>query len=344
MGRLLRVRVVGSAAGSVATTTSGEPSGSNPDALVAPHDRLAVLQVEPVLLLLAHEVEGAVVVDVAVLVDLDEGAPLVVRGGAQYLGQLLLVGVDRARDERRLRLGRSQLRLADDSDRRVIGEAWGHYKAHWRHLLPIALVVYVAIAILGALLALVLGWLGALIAAVISLVGLFLGARCAGRGGRGHPRRPCRPVARRHVQPSPASARSDRRRGSPRRPGHRRRAGAPRRPRPRPDDVVGPGHPGGRTRAVRGRGGVHSEPRARARVRLERLRRDRAGDPACCSGSRSCLSIVLSPLDGWLQSLVSTIVSGSLTTPFIALVWTLLYFRLRDASRSRLIRRLLPLS
>ena len=55
----------------------------------------------------------------------------------------------------------------------VIGEAWGHYKAHWRHLLPIALVVYVAIAILGALLTLVLGWFGALIAAFISLVGLF---------------------------------------------------------------------------------------------------------------------------------------------------------------------------
>ena len=55
----------------------------------------------------------------------------------------------------------------------VIGEASGHSKAHWRYLLPIALVVYVAIAILGALLALVLGWLGALIAEVISFVGLF---------------------------------------------------------------------------------------------------------------------------------------------------------------------------
>src|SRR6476619_5322799 len=55
----------------------------------------------------------------------------------------------------------------------VIGEAWGHYRAHWRHLLPIALVVYVAIAIIGALLTLVLGWFGALVAAIISLVGLF---------------------------------------------------------------------------------------------------------------------------------------------------------------------------
>ena len=48
-------------------------------------------------------------------------------------------------------------------------------------------------------------------------------------------------------------------------------------------------------------------------------------------GFEIVLSIVLSPLDGWLQSLVSNIVSGTLTTPFIALVLTLLYFRLRDA-------------
>src|ERR687890_355325 len=55
----------------------------------------------------------------------------------------------------------------------VIGEAWGLYKAHWRHLLPISLIVYVAIAIVGALLTAVLTWLGAIVAALISLVGLF---------------------------------------------------------------------------------------------------------------------------------------------------------------------------
>ena len=48
-------------------------------------------------------------------------------------------------------------------------------------------------------------------------------------------------------------------------------------------------------------------------------------------GFEIVLSIVLAPLDGWLQSLVSNIVSGTLTTPFIALVWTLLYFRLKQA-------------
>jgi hypothetical protein len=43
------------------------------------------------------------------------------------------------------------------------------------------------------------------------------------------------------------------------------------------------------------------------------------------------LSIVLSPLADWLQSFVSNVVSGALTTPFIALMWTLLYFRLLQA-------------
>src|SRR6187549_2626628 len=55
----------------------------------------------------------------------------------------------------------------------VIGEAWGLFKAHWRHLVPLALVVYVAIAIVGVLLTLLLGWFGALLGAVVSLVGVF---------------------------------------------------------------------------------------------------------------------------------------------------------------------------
>src|SRR6186713_745439 len=55
----------------------------------------------------------------------------------------------------------------------VISEAWNLFKAHWRHLVPIAFVVYVAIAIVGLLLALLLGWFGALLGAVISLVGVF---------------------------------------------------------------------------------------------------------------------------------------------------------------------------
>ena len=46
------------------------------------------------------------------------------------------------------------------------------------------------------------------------------------------------------------------------------------------------------------------------------------------------LAIVLSPLSDWLQSLVSNVVSGTVTAPFIALVWTLLYFRLRETKSS----------
>ena len=48
-------------------------------------------------------------------------------------------------------------------------------------------------------------------------------------------------------------------------------------------------------------------------------------------GFQIVLSIVLSPLADWIQGFVSNIVSGTLTAPFIALVLTLLYFRLRAA-------------
>ena len=34
----------------------------------------------------------------------------------------------------------------------VIGEAWNLYKAHWRHLLSISFVVYLAVALIGVLL------------------------------------------------------------------------------------------------------------------------------------------------------------------------------------------------
>src|SRR3954467_15654184 len=65
--------------------------------------RLAVPQVEPVLLLVPHEVERAVVVDVAVLEDLDERRASMRGCAAKHLRQTRLVGVDRARDERCIR-------------------------------------------------------------------------------------------------------------------------------------------------------------------------------------------------------------------------------------------------
>jgi hypothetical protein len=55
----------------------------------------------------------------------------------------------------------------------VVGQAWEMYKAHWRHLLPIAFVVYLLIALLALLLALLLGWVGIIIGGLVSLAGIF---------------------------------------------------------------------------------------------------------------------------------------------------------------------------
>ena len=63
---------------------------------------LAVLQVDAILLGFAHRVEGAVVVDVAVLKDLDESCPAMRGCPSQHFRDVLAVGVDRARDEARL--------------------------------------------------------------------------------------------------------------------------------------------------------------------------------------------------------------------------------------------------
>jgi hypothetical protein len=55
----------------------------------------------------------------------------------------------------------------------IVSEAWAMYKVHWRHLLPIALIVYVLIALLALLLALVLGLFGAFLGALVGLAGVF---------------------------------------------------------------------------------------------------------------------------------------------------------------------------
>jgi hypothetical protein len=55
----------------------------------------------------------------------------------------------------------------------IVSQGWAMYKAHWRHLLPIALVVYVLIALLTLLLVLVLGLFGALLGALVALAGVF---------------------------------------------------------------------------------------------------------------------------------------------------------------------------
>jgi hypothetical protein len=55
----------------------------------------------------------------------------------------------------------------------VIREAWDLYKTHWQHLLPIALVVYVILGLVSLLLTIALGWFGALLGALISIIGVF---------------------------------------------------------------------------------------------------------------------------------------------------------------------------
>jgi hypothetical protein len=55
----------------------------------------------------------------------------------------------------------------------VIREAWGHYKTHWQHLLPFALVVYLILGLVSLLLVIALGWFGALLGALISVIGVF---------------------------------------------------------------------------------------------------------------------------------------------------------------------------
>lgn len=55
----------------------------------------------------------------------------------------------------------------------VIREAWALYKAHWQHLLPFALVVYLILGAVQLLLAVTLGWFGALVGSLIGVVGLF---------------------------------------------------------------------------------------------------------------------------------------------------------------------------
>lgn len=55
----------------------------------------------------------------------------------------------------------------------VLAESWTYYKAHARHLLTIALVIYVVAGVVEAVLGL-LGVLGALLAAVVGIIAAFL--------------------------------------------------------------------------------------------------------------------------------------------------------------------------
>jgi hypothetical protein len=55
----------------------------------------------------------------------------------------------------------------------IYSEAWALYKRFWQHLVPIALVIFLIVAVASLLLIVSLGWVGAIFAALLSLVGTF---------------------------------------------------------------------------------------------------------------------------------------------------------------------------
>lgn len=216
----------------------------------------------------------------------------------------------------------------------VISEAWGVYKAHWKHLLTFSFIVYAAVAVIGALLGAVLDyWLAGLIMAVVSLVAFFwLQAALVKavddlRDGRadfslsetfGH--------AREHLAAVVVAA-----------------------------ILAGLGIAFGLILLIvpglvlltwwaviipaivlENKSAGESFSRSRELVRgfgwnvfgvivLVVL---------LLIGFNILLSIVLTPLANWLQSFLSQFISGTLTAPFTATVLTLLYFRLRAAKET----------
>jgi Membrane domain of glycerophosphoryl diester phosphodiesterase len=212
----------------------------------------------------------------------------------------------------------------------VIREAWDAFKAHWRHLVPIALVVYLAVGLISIVLVALLTWVGAILSFVIGLVALFW------------------------VQGALVKAVEDIRDGR----ADLSLGATYERVRPQlPAIIVGgllaglgialglvllivpglilltwwiviipvivleersAGEAFGRSRElVRGHGwnvfGV---------IVLTIL---------LVLAFQIVLSLLLIPVSDWLRSFVSNLVSGTVVTPFIVLVWTTLYYRLRAA-------------
>jgi hypothetical protein len=212
----------------------------------------------------------------------------------------------------------------------VIGEAWALYKAHWRHLITFSFVVYAGVAVIGALLTLALTWVGALLAAIVSLVAFFwlqaalVKAVDDVRDGRADLSLGDTFAQAREQLSSVAVAAI--------------LAGL--------GIVIGlillivPGLVLMTWWAVivpvvvlENRSAGEAFTRSRDLVRgyawgvfgviiLVVL---------LLIGFELALSLILTPLADWLRSFVSQIVSGTLTAPFVAIVLTLLYFRLRAA-------------
>jgi hypothetical protein len=213
----------------------------------------------------------------------------------------------------------------------VIGDSWELYKKHWRHLAPIALIVYVVLGVVAALLAAIFAnWLAALLSTMIGIIGAFwlqgalVKAVTDVRDGRADMSiRDTFASAWPHV-PAVAVA----------------------------GIIAGIGIALGLVLlivpglilmtwwvviipaiVIEDKRASESFGRSRELVR---------GYGWNVFGvivltilllivASIVIAIILSPLDDWLQELLSDIISGTLIAPFIAVTWTLLYFRLRNA-------------
>ena len=212
----------------------------------------------------------------------------------------------------------------------VISEAWGLYKTHWRHLLSISFIVYLAVAIIGVILVAILTWLGALLAVLVSFVALFwLQAALVKavddiRDGRADLSvSDTFEAARAHLAAVVVA-------------GVLAAIGI----------AIGfvlliiPGLvlltfwcvivP---TIVIEGKSAGESFGRSFDLVRghFWRVLGVIVLAVLIYFGFEIVLSLILSPLADWLKNFVSTIVSGTLTAPFFALVLTVLYFRLHGA-------------
>jgi hypothetical protein len=212
----------------------------------------------------------------------------------------------------------------------VIGEAWKLYKAHWQHLLTFSFIVYAGVAVIGAVLTILLTWLGALVAGILSIVALFwLQAALVkavddvADGRADLSLGETFSQAREHLTSVAVAA-----------------------------ILAGLGIVFGLI--------LHIVPGLvlmtwwAVIVPVIVLEKRSAGESFTRSrelvrgngwgvfgvivlvillliGFNIVLSLLLSPLADWLRSFVSQIVSGTVTAPFIAIVLTMLYFRLRQA-------------
>jgi hypothetical protein len=215
----------------------------------------------------------------------------------------------------------------------VISEAWDLYKRHWRHLLPISFIVFLAVALIALVLVALLTWVGAILAFIVSLVATFW------------------------LQGALVKAVDDVRDG---------RADLSlgetfERVRPQLPAIIVAGILAGLGIAL----GlvllivpglvlltwwiliipVIVLEGTRAGEAFSRSRELVRGHGWSVFGVivltillfiafRILLSLLLIPLADWLQSFLSEIIVGTLATPFVAVTWTLLYYRLRAAKEA----------